>query len=235
MPGYQYEPVIQLGKDTTEYRLLSKDYVSTVDLGGKSFLQVDPEGLKLLAKQAFTDIAFYFRPAHLAQLAQEFKDPEASDNDRFVILTHLQNAVVSAAGQLPSCQDTGTAIIMGKKGQHVLTESDDAQALSMGVYDTYQERNLRYSQIAPLEMFKEKNTACNLPAQIDLYATTGDEYKFLFIAKGGGSANKTFLYQQTPAVLNEKDLLKFLGTFPALRGAAPPRFVEGSSHHTRYS
>ena len=212
MPGYEYEPVIQLGKDTTEYRLLTKDHVTTVDLGGKSFLQVDPEGLKLLAKQAFTDIAFYFRPAHLEQLAQEFKDPEASDNDRFVILTHLQNAVVSAAGQLPSCQDTGTAIIMGKKGQHVLTESDDAQALSMGVYDTYQERNLRYSQIAPLEMFKEKNTACNLPAQIDLYATTGDEYKFLFIAKGGGSANKTFLYQQTPAVLNEKDLLKFLDT-----------------------
>jgi fumarate hydratase class I len=212
MPGYQYEPVIQPGKDTTEYRCLTKDFVSTVKLGDKEFLQVAPEGLKLLAKQAFTDIAFYFRPAHLAQLCEEFKDPEASDNDRFVILTHLQNAVVSAAGQLPSCQDTGTAIIMGKKGQYVLTEADDAEALSMGVYDTYQERNLRYSQIAPLEMFKEKNTACNLPAQVDLYATTGDEYKFLFVAKGGGSANKTFLYQQTPAVLNEKDMLKFLET-----------------------
>lgn len=212
MPGYQYEPIIQLGKDTTEYRLLTKDHVSTVKLGDKEFLKVDPEGLKLLAEQAFTDIAFYFRPAHLAQLAEEFKDPEASDNDRFVILTHLQNAVVSAAGQLPSCQDTGTAIIMGKKGQYVLTEADDAEALSMGVYDTYQKRNLRYSQIAPLGMFKEKNTACNLPAQVDLYATTGNEYKFLFVAKGGGSANKTFLYQQTPAVLNEKDLLAFLET-----------------------
>jgi fumarate hydratase class I len=212
MPGYQYEPIIQLGKDTTEYRLLTKDHVTSVELGDKTFLKVDPEGLKMLAAAAFTDIAFYFRPAHLAQLAEEFKDPEASDNDRFVILTHLQNAVVSAAGQLPSCQDTGTAIIMGKKGQFVLTEADDAEALSMGVYDTYQKRNLRYSQIAPLEMFKEKNTACNLPAQVDLYATQGDEYKFLFVAKGGGSANKTFLYQQTPAVLNEKDLLKFLET-----------------------
>lgn len=212
MPGYEYEPILQLGKDTTEYRLLTKDHVSTVKLGDKSFLKVDPKGLQMLAAEAFTDIAFYFRPAHLAQLAEEFKDPEASDNDRFVILTHLQNAVVSAAGQLPSCQDTGTAIIMGKKGQYVLTESDDAAALSEGVYDTYQKRNLRYSQIAPLEMFKEKNTGCNLPAQIDLYATQGDEYKFLFVAKGGGSANKTFLYQQTPAVLNEKDLLKFLET-----------------------
>ena len=192
MPGYQYEPVIQIGEDKTEYRLLCKDSVSTVKLGDKTFLKVEPKALKLLAKQAFTDIAFYFRESHLAQLAEELKDPEASDNDRFVIQTHLQNAVVSAAGELPSCQDTGTAIIMGKKGQYVLTETEDADALSQGVYETYQERNLRYSQIAPLEMFKEKNTACNLPAQIDLYATKGEEYKFLFIAKGGGSANKTF-------------------------------------------
>jgi len=211
MSGFQYEPMFQMGHDDTEYRLLTKDFVSEVQVGGRKYLQVAPEGLKLLARQAFADVSFYLRPAHLKQLAAELADPEASDNDRFVIYTHLQNAVVAAAGQLPSCQDTGTANIVGKKGQFVLTDFDDAAALSEGIYETYQQRNLRYSQIAPLEMFKEKNTGTNLPAQIDIAAEPGDAYKFLFVAKGGGSANKTFLYQQTPALLNEKDMMAFLG------------------------
>lgn len=214
MPEFAYEPTFQLGKDATTYRLLSEEHVREVDvdgLEGRRLLKVAPEALTLLARQAFSDISFYLRPAHLKQLAEELADPEASDNDRFVIYTHLQNAVVAAAGELPSCQDTGTAIIMGKKGQFVLTDGDDSAALSAGVWQTYQEKNLRYSQIAPLEMFKEKNTASNLPAQIDLSAENGDEYRFLFVAKGGGSANKTFLFQQTPAVLNEKDLMAFLG------------------------
>ena len=211
MAGFVYEPTFQYGTDDTEYRLLTRDHVSVVEVGGRKLLKVEAAGLKLLAKQAFDDVSFYLRPRHLQQLADELKDPEASDNDRFVIYTHLQNAIVAAAGQLPSCQDTGTANIAGKKGQHVLTDCDDAAALSEGVYDTYQEKNLRYSQIAPLTMFQEKNTASNLPAQIDISAETGDEYKFLFVAKGGGSANKTFLFQQTPAVLNDQDLPKFLG------------------------
>ena len=211
MAGFVYEPTFQYGTDDTEYRLLTRDHVSVVEIGGRKLLKVEAAGLKLLAKQAFDDVSFYLRPRHLQQLADELKDPEASDNDRFVIYTHLQNAIVAAAGQLPSCQDTGTANIAGKKGQHVLTDCDDAAALSEGVYDTYQEKNLRYSQIAPLTMFQEKNTASNLPAQIDISAETGDEYKFLFVAKGGGSANKTFLFQQTPAVLNDQDLPKFLG------------------------
>jgi fumarate hydratase class I len=224
MPEFSYEPMIQYGEDDTVYRKLSGDFVSTVELEGRSILKVQPQALRLLAKQAFADINFYYRPAHLKKLAEELADPEASDNDRFVIYTQLQNAVIAAAGKLPSCQDTGTAIVMGKKGQFVFTDFDDAEALSHGIWETYQERNLRYSQIAPVEMFKEKNTATNLPAQIDLMAEAGDSYKFLFIAKGGGSANKSYLYQQTPAVLNEKDFeafitakLKDLGT-----SACPP-------------
>jgi fumarate hydratase class I len=221
---FTYEPTFQYGEDSTPYRLLTKDGVSTVDVGGRTLLKVSPEALHLLARQAFHDVSFYLRPGHLAQLRDELLDPEASDNDRFVLYTHLQNAVVASAGMLPTCQDTGTAIVLGKKGQYVLTEGDDAEALSHGIFDTYQQRCLRYSQIAPLEMFNEKNTATNLPAQIDLMAEQGDEYKFLFIAKGGGSANKAYLYQQTPAVLNEKDFeafiklkLKDLGT-----SACPP-------------
>ncbi|HLL90011.1 MAG TPA: fumarate hydratase [Tepidisphaeraceae bacterium] len=210
MPSFSYEPTFQHGADDTAYRLLTRDHVSTVEAAGRTFLKVEPEGLKLLARQAFEDVSFFLRPAHLRQLRAELDDPEASDNDRFVIYTHLQNAVVAAAGQLPSCQDTGTATIVGKKGQYVLTDCDDAALLSEGVYETYQKRNLRYSQIAPLQMFKEKNTASNLPAQVDLLAEPGAEYKFLFVAKGGGSANKTFLFQQTPAVLNDADLAKFL-------------------------
>ncbi len=210
MAEFAYEPVFQLGSDATSYRLLSQEHVRQVDLGGRKFLQVDREALRLLAAQAFVDIQFFFRTAHLKQLAEELKDPQASDNDRFVIYTQLQNAVVSAAGQLPSCQDTGTAIVLGHKGQNVLTGFDDTEAISQGIFDTYQERNLRYSQVAPLEMFKEKNTANNLPAQIDILADTGDEYEFLFIAKGGGSANKSFLYQASPAVLNDAELTRFI-------------------------
>ena len=210
MPNFIYEPPFQYGPDETPYRLLTKEYVSAIDVGGRALLKVEPEALKLLAKQAFIDMSFYLRPGHLKQLAAELKDPEASDNDRFVLYTHLQNAVVAAGGKLPGCQDTGTAIVMGKKGQYVLTDGDDTAALSEGIYETFQERCLRYSQVAPLEMFREKNTGTNLPAQIDLLADTGDEYKFLFVAKGGGSANKAFLYQSTPAVLNEKDLEAFV-------------------------
>lgn len=209
---FQYEPTFQLDHDAddTSYRLLTRDFVSTIDVAGRTMLHVAPEGLRLLAKQAFTDIQFFFRPKHLARLREELADPEASDNDRFVIYTHLQNAVTAAHGELPSCQDTGTAIVVGKKGQHVLTDADDAEALSEGIWQTYQERNLRYSQLTALSMFKENNTATNLPAEINLLAESGDEYHFLFIAKGGGSANKTYLFQQTPAVLNERDLETFV-------------------------
>jgi fumarate hydratase class I len=207
---FAYEPTFQLGEDTTQYRLLTADGVSTVEAAGRTFLKIEPAALTRLARQAFTDVSFFLRPAHLRQLAEELNDPEASDNDRFVLYTHLQNAVVAAHGKLPSCQDTGTATIVGKRGQDVLTDGDDAAALSQGVFECYQERNLRYSQIAPLEMFKEKNTASNLPAQVDLYAERGDQYKFLFVAKGGGSGNKMYLYQQTPAVLNDKDFEAFV-------------------------
>src|SRR3954468_1728762 len=210
MPEFTYEPTFQLEHDETPYRLLTTEGVEEVDLAWRKFLHVSQSALKELAQQAFTDVSFYLRRGHLQKLREELKDSEASDNDRFVIYTHLQNAVTAAAGELPSCQDTGTAIVVAKKGQHVLTDGDDAAALSEGIWQTYQDKCLRYSQIAPLEMFKEKNTASNLPAQIDIYAETGDEYHFLFIAKGGGSANKAFLYQTTPAVLNEKDLENFV-------------------------
>ncbi|HEY7118728.1 MAG TPA: FumA C-terminus/TtdB family hydratase beta subunit [Tepidisphaeraceae bacterium] len=214
MPEFSYEPTFQLARDATPYRLLTTDGVSTIEAAGRTFLKVEPEALARLAKQAFMDVSFYLRPAHLRQLAEELKDPAASDNDRFVLYTHLQNAVVAAHGKLPSCQDTGTATIVGKKGRYVLTDADDAAALSRGVFECYQERNLRYSQIAALEMFKEKNTGTNLPAQIDLYAEShadhAREYHFLFVAKGGGSANKMYLFQQTPAVLNERDFEAFV-------------------------
>ncbi len=210
MSPFAYEPLLQTGEDTTTYRSLGKDGVSTVELGGKTFLKVEPRAIKLLSKSAFHDMAFYLRPKHLAKLAEELKDPEASDNDRFVIYNLLQNAAVAAAGLLPGCQDTGTATVLGKKGQYVLTEGDDAVPLSEGVYETYTEKHLRYSQIAPLEMFREKNTGSNLPAQIDLMAATGDAYEFLFVAKGGGSANKMYLFQSTPAILNEAGLAAFI-------------------------
>ncbi len=210
MSPFAYEPTFQVNHDDTQYRLLTKDFVSQINVDGQTMVKVDPAALKLLANAAFTDVSFYLRSSHLQKLREELADPEASDNDRFVIYTHLQNAVVASAGQLPTCQDTGTAIVVGKKGQFVFTTGDDAAALSEGIWQTYQQRNLRYSQIAPLEMFKEKNTGSNLPAEINLLAEPGDEYKFLFIAKGGGSANKAYLFQSTPAVLNEKDLENFV-------------------------
>ena len=209
-PPFQYQPMFPIGADKTEYELITSDYVHTVDCNGHQMLQVDPEALRILAERAMHDVAFYLRPAHQEQVASILSDPEASDNDKFVALTFLRNAEVSALGQLPFCQDTGTAIILGKKGQNVWTGACDEEYLSHGVYDTYTRYNLRYSQNAPLDMYREVNTGCNLPAQIDLMATEGDEYKFLFIAKGGGSANKTYLYQETKALLTEERLFPFL-------------------------
>jgi len=208
--SFAYEPTFQVGPDTTEYRRLGAEGISTVDAAGRTFLNVEPRALKLLSKTAFHDLAFFLRARHLKLLKEELADPQASDNDRFVIHTLLQNAAVAAAGVLPGCQDTGTAVVLGKKGQQVLTEGDDAIPLSEGVYETYAENHLRYSQLAPLEMFKEKNTGTNLPAQVDLMAEPGGEYHFLFISKGGGSANKMYFYQSTPSVLNEKDLEAFI-------------------------
>lgn len=192
------------------FKKLTSDFVSTIEVGGKKILKVEPEGLTLLAEQAMTDIAHLLRPTHLQQLANILDDPEASENDRFVALELLKNANIAAAMVLPGCQDTGTGIVMGKRGQYVWTDGNDEEALTRGVYNTYTKRNLRYSQVAPLDMFQEANTKTNLPAQIELYATSGSEYSFQFMAKGGGSANKTFLFQQTKALLNESSLETFL-------------------------
>ncbi|MBA9003637.1 fumarate hydratase [Thermomonospora cellulosilytica] len=210
MPEFSYTDLLPLGPDETEYRLLTADGVATFEAGGRTFLQVEPEALRLLSETAFRDISHLLRPSHLAQLRKILDDPEASPNDRFVALDLLKNAGIAAGGVLPMCQDTGTAIVMGKRGQHVLTDGRDAEHLSRGVYDAYTRLNLRYSQMAPLTMWDEKNTGNNLPAQIELYAADGDAYKFLFMAKGGGSANKSFLYQETKAVLNPKRMLAFL-------------------------
>ncbi|WP_338866755.1 fumarate hydratase [Myxococcus stipitatus] len=210
MTDFQFQDMLPLGKDETPYRLLTKDYVSTFEAGGRSFVQVAPEAITLLTREAMRDIAHLLRPGHLGQLSNILKDPEASANDRFVALELLKNANIAAGGVLPSCQDTGTAIVMGKKGQHVLTDGNDEEAISRGVFDTYRTSNLRYSQMAPLDMYREANTGNNLPAQIELYATGGDAYKFLFMAKGGGSANKSYLYQETKALLNPQSLLNFL-------------------------
>ncbi|SPY35752.1 Fumarate hydratase class I, aerobic [Porphyromonas cangingivalis] len=207
---FQYQEMFPLGKDTTEYYLLTDQYVSTATFEGKEILKVEAEGLRMMARQAFHDVSFYLRKEHQERVAKVLNDPESSDNDKFVALTFLRNAEVSSMGKLPFCQDTGTAMIMGKKGQRVWTDCNDAEALSHGVYDTYTSENLRYSQNAPLDMYKEINTGTNLPAQIDLMATEGDEYKFLCVAKGGGSANKTFLYQETKALLNPERLVEFL-------------------------
>ncbi len=199
-----------MSEDTTEYRLLTKDYVSVVECDGRRILKVAPEGLNLLAREAFHDVSFYLRASHLQMLANILEDPEASDNDKFVAYTMLLNQAVAADGELPTCQDTGTAIVIGKKGEDVYTGANDAEWLSKGVYETYRDCNLRYSQVVPFTMTDEKNSATNLPAQIDLYATHGNKYEFLFLTKGGGSANKTFLYQQTKALLNEESLTKFI-------------------------
>lgn len=208
--AFHYQDPFPLGKDQTQYRLLTRDFVSMSEFEGKPVLKVAPEGLTLLANQAFHDINFYLRTEHLKQVAAILSDPEASDNDRTVALAMLRNAEVAAKGVLPFCQDTGTAAITAKKGQQVWTNGDDAEALSLGVYQAYAQNNLRYSQLAPHDLYTEKNTGTNLPAQIDIAATGGAKFEFLFVAKGGGSANKCLLFQETKAVLNPKSLPAFL-------------------------
>jgi fumarate hydratase class I len=210
MNDFQYQDMLPLGQDDTPYRLVTRDHVSSFEAAGQTFLRVEPDALMLLTREAMRDIAHLLRPGHLAQLRKILDDPEASPNDRFVALDLLKNANISAGGVLPMCQDTGTAIVMGKKGQLVFTGGGDEQAIARGVFDTYRTANLRYSQLAPLDMYTEKNTGNNLPAQIEIFATDGDAYKFLFMAKGGGSANKSYLYQETKALLNPESLLSFL-------------------------
>ena len=210
MGDFVFHDMFPLGEDSTPYRKLTSDYVGTADFAGERMVKIDPRALTLLAAQAFVDCQHLLRPGHLQQLAKILDDPEASDNDKFVAFDLLKNANIAAGKVLPMCQDTGTAIVMGKKGQRVWTGGGDAAALAAGIRRTYTETNLRYSQVAPLSLYEEVNTGDNLPAQIDLFAEEGDEYKFLFVAKGGGSANKTFLYQQTKAVLNPTSLIKFL-------------------------
>ena len=207
---FKYQAPFPLGPDTTEYYLLTKDYVSVSEFEGTPVLKVAKEGLTAMANAAFRDVSFMLRRSHNEQVAKILSDPEASDNDKYVALTFLRNAEVAAKGVLPFCQDTGTAIIHGEKGQHIWTGYCDEEALSLGVYKTYTEENLRYSQNAPLNMYDEVNTKCNLPAQIDIEATEGMEYKFLCVAKGGGSANKTYLFQETKAILNPATLVPFL-------------------------
>jgi len=227
-PEFKYAPMFQLGKDETEYYLLTKDGVSVSEFEGNEILKVSPEALTMLTNTAFRDVNFLLRREHNEQVAKILTDPEASDNDKYVALTFLRNAEVAAKGKLPFCQDTGTAIIHGEKGQHVWTGFCDEEALSKGVYKTYTEENLRYSQNAPLNMYDEVNTRCNLPAQIDIEATEGKEYRFLCVVKGGGSANKTYFYQQTKALLQNPgtlvpfliDKMKSLGT-----AACPPYHI----------
>ncbi|GHE29661.1 fumarate hydratase class I [Streptosporangium violaceochromogenes] len=214
MPEFDYTDLLPMGPDETRYRLIGTEGVRVVETAGRRFLEVDPEALRLLTETAVHDISHYLRSSHLAQLRKIIDDPESSGNDRFVALDLLKNASISAGGVLPMCQDTGTAIVMGKRGRHVLTDGADAEHISRGVYDAYTRLNLRYSQMAPITMWEERNTGSNLPAQIELYAEDpqghADEYKLLFMAKGGGSANKSFLYQETKAVLNEERMLRFL-------------------------
>lgn len=204
------EPFEMATPDTTEYRLLTKEFVSVEECAGRKILKIDPKGLELLSKEAFADVSFYLRSSHLEKVANILQDPEASDNDKFVAYTMLLNQVVSAEGELPTCQDTGTAIVSAVKGEDVYTGCNDHEMLSKGVYETYKERNLRYSQVVPFTMTEEKNSGTNLPAQIDIYASQGAAYKFLFMTKGGGSANKTYLYQMTKALLTEENLTKFV-------------------------
>lgn len=210
MAEFSYQNPYPILKDTTEYRKITSDFVSIEKVGSREVLNIDPKGLELLAQEALSDVSFYLRPTHLAKLKAILEDPEATDNDRFVAYNLLQNATIAGEGQLPSCQDTGTAIVIGKKGEDVYTGVNDAEYLSKGIYNTYQEKNLRFSQVVALNMFEEKNSATNLPAQIDLYAGQGAKYEFLFMAKGGGSANKSFLYQKTKSLLNEQSLEAFV-------------------------
>src|SRR5689334_12513803 len=210
MPEFSYSDLLPLGQDATSYQRLSSDGVTSRSSFGRSFLEIEPQVLTRLTSAAMHDIAHLLRPAHLRQLRSILDDPSSSPNDRYVARDLLKNACIAAGGVLPMCQDTGTAIVMGKRGQHVLTDGRDEEHISRGVYDAYTTLNLRYSQLAPLTMFTEKNTGSNLPAQVEIYATGGDEYKFLFMAKGGGSANKSFLYQETKAVLNPVRMASFL-------------------------
>lgn len=224
VPPFTYQDPFPLGADDTEYRLLSKEGISTATFEGKEILKVEPGALSFLAQEAFHDCSFMLRTKHLKQVAAILDDPEASANDRYVALTLLKNAEIAAGGILPFCQDTGTATVVAKKGQQVWTGANDAEAISKGVYDCYTKENLRYSQTTALDMWKETNTGTNLPAQIDLYATEGAKYEFLFVAKGGGSANKTFLFQETKALLNPKGMEKFVTDKLAYLGTAacPP-------------
>ncbi len=225
MVDFAFQSMMPLAHDDTPYELLTTDYVSTFEGGGNRFVKVEPEGLTLLTQRAMRDIAHLLRPGHLEQLRNILDDGEASPNDRFVALELLKNASIAAGGVLPSCQDTGTAIVMGKKGQRIFTGFDDEVAIARGVFDTYQTSNLRYSQLAPIDMFTEVNTGNNLPAQIEIFATEGDAYKFLFMAKGGGSANKSYLFQETKALLNPDSLMKFLDEkMRALGTAACPPY-----------
>lgn len=207
---FLYQDPYPILKDDTTYKKLTSDYVKVETFGDREMLTIDPKGLELLAEEAMKDVSFMLRASHLQKLRNIIDDPEATDNDRFVAYNLLQNAVVAVSGELPSCQDTGTAIVMAKKGENVFTGIDDAEWLSRGIFNTYQNRNLRYSQIVPISMFEEKNSGSNLPAQIDIYSKKGSSYEFLFLAKGGGSANKTFLYQKTKSLLNEKSLEEFI-------------------------
>ena len=210
MAEFIYEKPFQIERDSTSYRLLTNSYVKEIEEGGRKILTIDPKGLEMLAKEAVSDLSFYLRTSHLEKLAAILEDPEATDNDRFVAYMMLRNTVISSKEDLPWCQDTGTAIVIGKKGEDVRTGGRDAEHLSRGIFETFKEKNLRYSQVVPFSMFEEKNTGTNLPAQIDIYSTEGNSYEFLFITKGGGSANKTFLYQQSKSLLNEESLIKFV-------------------------
>jgi len=210
MAEFIYEKPFQIERDSTTYRLLTNKYVKESEEGGRKILTIDPQGLVLLAKEAVSDLSFYLRTSHLEKLASILDDPEATDNDRFVAYMMLRNTVISSKEDLPWCQDTGTAIVIGKKGENVRTGGKDAEYLSRGIFETFKEKNLRYSQVVPFSMFEEKNTGTNLPAQIDIYSTEGKSYELLFITKGGGSANKTFLYQQSKSLLNEESLIKFV-------------------------
>jgi fumarate hydratase, class I len=210
VPPYRHTPLFPLGKDSTAYRKLTSDGVRVETIGGRELIVVEREALRALAEQAFVDINHLLRPGHLAQLRAILDDPEASSNDKFVAYDFLKNANIAAGGVLPMCQDTGTAIIMGKKGGAIFTDGDDEGALAQGARDAYLKRNLRYSQLAPISMFEEKNTRSNMPAQVELYAEGDDAYKFLFIAKGGGSANKSFLFQATPSILTHDRMIAFL-------------------------
>jgi fumarate hydratase, class I len=224
MDNFKYQEMFPLAQDPSEYRLITKEFISTNLFDGKVIVKVDPQALTLLAEEAFRDVSHLLRPSHLELVARILDDPEASDNDKYVAKEMLKNAVIAAEREFPLCQDTGTAIIIGKKGQQIWTGGGDEKALSLGVFNAYTKNNLRYSQNAPLNMYEEKNTGCNLPAQIDLFSTDGDTYKFLFMAKGGGSANKTYLYQETKAVLNSEALINFMRDKMKLLGTAacPP-------------